>query len=140
MAMKEQVEAFLAERRNMIVVGIRQDGRPHATPNWFFWDGERFYVSTTRTRAKYRIFRRDPRAELVVDDSTGFRCVIVSGQVDIREDVEAELPHFRAIREKYGLSVPSDDEHLAALTVEQRVLLVITPDAPMSTWTAWGLE
>jgi nitroimidazol reductase NimA-like FMN-containing flavoprotein (pyridoxamine 5'-phosphate oxidase superfamily) len=51
MASKEKIEAFLAEPRNVIVGGIRSDGRPQLTPNWFAWDGERFYVSTTRTRA-----------------------------------------------------------------------------------------
>jgi hypothetical protein len=96
-------------------------------------------VSTTRTRAKYAIFSRDPRASLAVDDATGFRCVLVSGQVQIRENVAAELSHFRAIREKHGRPVASDTELLAALEAEQRVLLAIRPDGPPSTWTTWGL-
>lgn len=140
MASDEKLAAFLAEPRNVIVIGVRKDGRPHATPNWFFWDGERFYVSTTRTRAKYKIFSRDPRAELVVDDPQGFRCVLVPARVDIREDVAAELGRFRAIREKHGMAVPSDDEHLASLVADQRVLLAITPDSPPASWTAWGLD
>ena len=140
MATKEKIEAFLAEPRNVIVVGIRQDGRPHATPNWFVWDGPHFYVSTTRTRAKYRIFTRDPRVELVVDDSTGFRCIIIPGQVTIREDIEADLPLFRAIRRKHGASVAADNDLLTSLRAEQRVLLMITPDAPLSSWTSWGLD
>ena len=135
-----QIEAYLAEPRNVMVAGIRRDGTPHVTPNWFFWDGERFNISTTRPRAKYRIFRRDPRAELVVDDPTGFRCVILSGRAEIREDVENVLPTFRAIREKHGVRVPSDDEHLAALRADERVLLVVTPDTAMQEWTAWGFD
>jgi PPOX class probable F420-dependent enzyme len=137
---KDKLEAFLAEPRNVVVVGVRRDGRPHATPNWFAWDGEQFFVSTTRTRAKYRIFQRDPRVELVFDDTTGFRCVIVPGTVEIREDLRAELSHFRAIREKHGRDIPSDDEHLASLESEQRVLLTITPDGPIESWTSWGLD
>ena len=140
MASKEKIEAFLAEPRNVIVGGIRSDGRPQLTPNWFAWDGERFYVSTTRTRAKFKIFSRDPRAELAVDDATRFRCVLVSGTVDIREDLKAELGHFRAIREKHGVAVPDDDEHLKSLEKDQRVLLAITPDGPIESWTAWGLD
>jgi PPOX class probable F420-dependent enzyme len=140
MADKEKLEAFLAEARNVIVVGVRRDGRPHATPNWFFWDGERFYVSTTRTRAKYTIFRRDPRTELVVDDATGFRCVIIPGTVEIREDLGSELDRFRAIREKHGRTIPSDEELLASLEGEQRVLLAITPDTSVESWTSWGLD
>ena len=86
-----RLEAFLSEPRNVIVAGIRKDGRPHLSPNWFFWDGDKFYVSTTRKRVKYHVFRRDPRVELVVDDATGHRYVQTGGTVEIREDVPAEL-------------------------------------------------
>jgi PPOX class probable F420-dependent enzyme len=134
------IEAFLAEPRNIVVAGIRRDGRPQLTPNWFYWDGERFYVSTTRDRAKYAIFRRDPRAQLLIDDPTGFRAVLVPATVEVREDLAAELPRFRAIREKHGLAVPDDDDHLRALAAEGRVLLAITPDRPPSGWTSWGLD
>jgi PPOX class probable F420-dependent enzyme len=135
-----RIEAFLAEPRNLVVAGIRRDGRPHLSPNWFYWDGQRFYVSTTRGRVKYAIFRRDPRAQLLVDDASGFRAVLVPATVEIREGVAAELPRFRAIREKYGLAVPDDDEHLRALTAEGRVLLAMTPDGPPSSWPSWGLD
>ena len=140
MASPGTIEAFLAEPRNLVVAGIRRDGRPHLSPNWFYWDRQRFYVSTTRGRVKYAIFRRDPRAQLLVDDASGFRAVLVPATVEIREDIAAELPRFRAIREKYGLTVPDDDEHLRALTAEGRVLLAITPDVPPSSWTCWGLD
>src|ERR1700733_11694244 len=110
MASMEKIEVFLSEPRNMIVAGIRVDGRPHLTPNWFFWDGERFYVSTTRSRVKYAIFRRDPRAQLAVDASTGFSAVIVPATVEIREDIGGELPRFRAIREKHKVPVPNDED------------------------------
>ena len=134
------IEAFLAEPRNVIVAGIRKDGRPHLSPNWFFCDGEHFYVSTTRKRAKYKIFRRDPRAELVVDDATGHRYVEIPTTVSIREDVPANVALFRAIREKHGHAAPPDDELAAALIADDRVLLVFTPATPPSAWTAVGLD
>ena len=140
MASTEKIEAFLAEPRNVVVAGIRRDGRPHLSPNWFYWDGERFYVSTTRSRVKYAIFRRDPRAQLLVDDSTAFRAVLVPATAEIREDIAAELPRFRAIREKHGMPIPDDEEHLQALAAEGRVLLAFTPDQPLPSWTAWGLD
>jgi len=140
MASVDKVSAFLAEPRTVIVGGVRKDGRAHMSPVWFLWDGERFYVSTTRGRAKYAIFRRDPRAQLLIDDSTGFRAVLLPATVEIREDIAAELPRFRAIREKHGLAVPDEDEHLRALAAEGRVLLAFTPDQPPSSWTSWGLD
>ena len=78
-----QDRGFLAEPRNVVVAGIRRDGRP---------------------------------------------------------DIAAELPRFRAIREKHGVAVPDDEEHLRALTGEGRVLLAMTPDGPPSSWTCWGLD
>jgi nitroimidazol reductase NimA-like FMN-containing flavoprotein (pyridoxamine 5'-phosphate oxidase superfamily) len=67
------LDAFLAEPRNAIVIGVRRNGRPQSTPNWFLWEDGKFFISTTRTRAKYRIFRNDSRVQLVIDDPTGFR-------------------------------------------------------------------
>jgi PPOX class probable F420-dependent enzyme len=134
------LEAFLAEPRNVIVAGIRKDGRPHLSPNWFFWDGEHFYVSTTRKRAKYNIFRRDSRAELVVDDPVGFRYVEIPTTVEIREDVPANISLFRAIREKHGREAPADDELAAQLIADDRVLLVFTPSAPPSAWTSMNID
>jgi PPOX class probable F420-dependent enzyme len=140
MASMAKIEAFLAERRNLILAGIRQDGRPQLSPNWFHWDGQHFYVSTLRRRAKYAIFRRDPRAQLLVDDSTGFRAVLLPATVDVREDLTSELTRFRAIREKYGVPVPDEAEQLRGLTEEGRVLLAITPDTPPDSWICWGLD
>jgi PPOX class probable F420-dependent enzyme len=132
------LDAFLAGHRNVILAGTRADGRPHVTPAWFYWDGTHFYVSTTRDRAKYAIFRRDPRAQLVFDDPAGPRAVLVSGTVEIREDTEAQLRHYQAIRDKYGMAALEAREHLESLVADGRVLLVITPDGPASTWTSWG--
>ena len=134
------IEAFLAEPRNVIVAGVRKDGRPHVSPNWFFWDGEKFYVSTTRNRAKYNVFRRDPRVELVVDDPTDRRYIGLSGTVEVREDIPANLDFFRGIHRKHGRPIPPDDEYIARLTSEDRVLLAITPSAPPSAWTLWGFS
>jgi PPOX class probable F420-dependent enzyme len=140
MASIDKIEAFLAERRNVVVGGTRKDGRPHLSPNWFVWDGRLFYVSTTRSRVKYAIFRRDPRTQLLVDDATGFRSVLVPGTVEIREDLRAELPRFRALREKHGINIPDDEEFVKDLADEGRVLLAITPDKPLSEWTVIGLD
>jgi uncharacterized pyridoxamine 5'-phosphate oxidase family protein len=140
MAATDKVIAFLGERRNIVIAGIRRNGEPHLSPNWFSFDGAKFYVSTTRARAKYTIFRNNPRGVVIIDDSTGFRYVRVPVTVEIREDLPAELPRFRAIREKMGVAVPSDEEFLASLRSEGRVLLAMTPDGLPETWTINGLD
>jgi uncharacterized pyridoxamine 5'-phosphate oxidase family protein len=140
MADTVKVQAFLAERRNVVVAGIRRSGEPHLSPNWFYFDGAKFYVSTTRDRAKFTIFGANPRGVVLVDDSIGYRYVRAAVTVEIREDLTAELPRFRAIRQKMGVAVPSDEDFLAALQSEGRVLLAMTPDGPPDTWTIRGLD
>ena len=135
---REQIEAFLAEPRNAMIAAIRRDGRPQMTPNWFLWDGSRFYVSTTKTRQKFKNFRRDPRVQLAVDDPTGFKCVIIDGTVEIWENHDRGLPFFRRITEKHRGEASDDQTILERLAREQRVLLVISPTAPIDRWTNWG--
>jgi PPOX class probable F420-dependent enzyme len=131
---------FLAEPRNVIVGGVLADGRPHLSPNWFVWDGERFFISTTSDRVKYKIFSRDPRVELIVDDATGHRYARVSGTVEILEDVHTNLPINRAIREKHGMAVPADEELAASLIADHRILLAVTPAKPPTEWSVVGVE
>lgn len=133
-----QVEAFLAQPINVMVAAIRRDGRPQMSPNWFYWDGEKFYISTTRTRRKYPNLRRDPRVQLAVDDPTGFKTVLIDGVTEIWEDLEKGLSYFRKIREKHGMTGVDDAALLQRLREESRVLLVITPDKPLEQWTRWG--
>jgi PPOX class probable F420-dependent enzyme len=131
---------LLAEPRNLIVAGIRRDGRPHLSPNYFFWDGQRFFISTTSKRVKHAIFRRDPRIELIIDDATGHRYARVSGTVEILDDIASNLPMDRAIREKYGMPVGTDEELAASLTADNRVLLAVTPLNPPSEWSVLGVD
>ncbi len=133
----EQIEQFLAERRNIMVAAIRRDGRPQVTPNWFYWDGSRFYISTTKTRQKYKNLVRDPRIQLVLDEPEGFRTVLIDGTTEIWEDHDRGLPYFKRIAEKHTGNVPDDATIRERLVREQRVLLVITPDDPIEQWTSW---
>lgn len=132
------MDEFLAERRNAIIAGIRRDGRPHMTPNWYLWREGKFFVSTTKNRAKFRMFSRDPRVQLSVDDAFGFRYVIVDGLVEIGDDVEVGLEYFRDLRHKHGRTESNEDELRAEMIRDQRVLLTITPDKPQTEWLAMG--
>ena len=134
----EAMSEFLAEPRNAIVGGIRKDGRPHMTPNWFLWDGERFYVSTTKSRAKFAIFSRDARVQLAIDDATGHRYVVLDGTVEISDDVTGGLDMFKALRHKHGRDDQTDEELHAEMVRDSRVLLIITPDKPQTKWLTTG--
>jgi hypothetical protein len=89
---------------------------------------------------KYKIFSRDPRVELIIDDAGGHRYVRVSGTVQSLEDIPSNLPIDRALRERNGMPVGDDEEFAASLAADNRVLLVVTPDKPASEWSVLGLE
>ena len=117
-----------------------QDVGKELSPHWSYWDGERFFISTTRDRVKFKIFNRDPRVELIVDDATGHRYARVSGTVEILSDVHSNLPMNRAIREKHGMQVPADEELAASLIADNRILLAVTPATPPTEWSVMGVE
>jgi len=129
---QEEIERFLAERRNAVLGTIRKDGAPQLNPMWFNWTGEVFHISTTRTRFKYAHLKRDQRVTLCVDDATGYKTVIIEGRAQIVEnDIWGPT---RAIVEKY-VAPDQVEARLARLRTEPRVLLVVHPEK----WISWDL-
>ncbi len=128
----EEINAFLAERRNVVLGTVRKDGSPQLNPMWFDWTGEVFYISTTRARFKYNSIKRDPRVTLCIDDATGFKTVIVEGRAEIIEENIWDIT--RRIVEKYV-----DKDHVEArmtrMRTEPRVILVIRPEQ----WISWDM-
>lgn len=131
---RERIERFLAEPRNVIVAAIRKDGRPQMTPNWFHWDGNQFWISTTRSRYKYRNLTRDPRCQLLFDDAAG--ALLVDGQGEIREDLNSACHVLRAVNTKHGDAF-EEAEMREQAAAEGRVAIVVTPDRPVEEWTGW---
>jgi PPOX class probable F420-dependent enzyme len=133
-----KLESFLAEPRTAMVAALRADGRPQMTPNWFYWDGSRFFISTTKGRRKYTNLKRDPRVQLAIDDSQGFRTVLIEGTVEIWEEYGRQVEPFKRILGKHGQTV-EDAAALARFEREKRVMLVVSPSKPPAAWTRWGL-
>jgi PPOX class probable F420-dependent enzyme len=134
---REEIETFLSEVRNIMVGAIRRDGRPQMTPNWFVWQGGQFYISTTKSRAKYANLKRDPRVQLALDEPQGFRTVVLDGRAEILEDIDEFIPFSRAITTKYSGRTPDEQALRDRLVREGRVILRITPDRPPEEWLSW---
>ncbi len=132
------MDRFLAEPRNAAVAGMRADGRLHMTPNWFLWDRGRFFISTTKDRVKYRMFLRNPRTQLLIDDVMGFRYVLVDGDVVVSDDLDSGLHYFRELRLKHGCTEQNDDELRKEMIRDERVLLIVTPNKPQAEWPSRG--
>jgi PPOX class probable F420-dependent enzyme len=119
-------EAFLRERPHAIVATLMPDGRPQLTPNWYLWDGRRFWVSTLDWTVKVRNARRDPRVTLCIDGpDRRTNYVQVFGTTEVVEgDVrERTLDLIR----KYEPVEADAVAHWEGIK-DDRVLLVVTPE------------
>lgn len=87
-------EHFLRQPHLAVLATIDADGRPHAMPIWYLYEGGLFLMSAGRNSRKHRNVTRNPLATLVIDQRTlPYRAVMVQGTVEIgpRLDLDARL-------------------------------------------------
>lgn len=126
-----QIDDFLARPHTIIVATLKHDGAPHLTTTWHRWDGEAFWISTNRDRAKYKNLRRDSRATVLVDDPPAETSVVGCGRAEFAAFDEAAYEGTLAIVRRY---VDDPEGYLGEREGEPRVLIRIKPDRLVS-WT-----
>lgn len=99
MKMTKEIEALLARPLEAVVGVNRPTGAPQLTVTWFVWDGNVFFFSTTKDRAKYLNLKRDPSISLLINDLENHWYVVVYGHAEIIEQNHDELA--RPLIEKY---------------------------------------
>jgi len=94
-----KVDHFLLAFRSIWVSTTRPDGRPHAVPVWYIWDGRNLYFISERSLQKSRNLVRQPW--IVIHSGDGDDVIILEGLVEIVTD-RAELEKVdAAYRAKY---------------------------------------
>ena len=123
----EERDALLAKPLDAILAVQRPSAPPQLTPLWFFWDGEAFYLSTTRDRAKYPNVKRNPVVSLIVNDQAAHTYVVAYGRAEIVEENKDEVMALTLpIIAKYA--PPDNAERMAASLMQQdRVVIVLRP-------------
>lgn len=124
---RDELEAFIRPRHNVILVTNRSDGRPQLSPVTGGLDQQgRLVVATYPQRAKVRNLRRDPQvAACVLSDDFGGAWVQVYGTaevLDLPEAVEPLVEYFRVIAGEH----PDWDEYRQAMRDQGKCLLRIT--------------
>jgi PPOX class probable F420-dependent enzyme len=129
----EEVGAYLAEQRRIILVTNGRDGMPHAVPmNYGVDEDGRIVMTSFRKSQKVRNLERDPRATLLVESGQTYaalkavmaccRAEIVTG----REAIAAGMARIRAAEPLAGSLDAAMGEQVRA-SLEKRVLLRFTP-------------
>jgi PPOX class probable F420-dependent enzyme len=118
-------EAFLRTQIHAIVATLQPDGVPQLTPNWYWWDGERFWISTLDWTVKVRNLKQDPRVTLCIDSGKRYETYVqVFGTAEVIEgDVKATT--LDLIR-KYEPTEEASQRHWEEIK-EHRVLIAVTP-------------
>jgi len=84
-------DAFLQQPRTAVIATAGRDGRIHAVPVWYSWDGSVFRIITERDSVKHRNAVRAGRATLCVDERDGrFRYITAEGPVTVQDPVSYE--------------------------------------------------
>jgi PPOX class probable F420-dependent enzyme len=101
------VDVTLQASRSIWLSTTRPDGRPHAMPVWFWWDGRDLFFITQRSTQKARNLAR--QAWVVAHAGDGDDVVVLEGPADVVTD-RAELERIDAgYADKYV--APETGEH-----------------------------
>ena len=116
---------FLKTMPHAIVATIQPDGTPQLTPNWYWWDGERIWISTLDWTVKVKNLKRDPRITICIDEGkrrTNYVQVFGTAEVIEGDVKETTLDLIR----KYEPTEEASQQHWEDIK-EDRVLIAVTP-------------
>ena len=126
---RDELLDFIRPRHQAIVITVRGDGAPQASPVTCGVDDEgRIVIATYPERAKTRNARRDPRVSvLFLSDDFGWAWVQVDGTgevLDVPAAVEPLVGYYRAISGEH----PDWAEYREAMVKQGKALLRVTPE------------
>jgi PPOX class probable F420-dependent enzyme len=82
--------AFLSAPRTGVLATVGRDGRVHAVPVWYSYDGADIRIITERGSVKHRNVVRTGRAALCIDDRDTYHYVTAEGPVTVQDSVSYE--------------------------------------------------
>jgi len=133
---RDELLDFIRPRHHAIVITVRGDGGPQASPVTCGVDDDgRIVIATYPERAKTRNARRDPRVSvLFLSDDFGGAWVQVDGTgevLDVPAAVEPLVDYYRAISGEH----PDWAEYRGAMVNQGKSLLRVTPErwGPVAT-------
>ncbi len=133
---RERLNEFLADKRKLILVTTRGDGRPQMSPVTGALDPQgRLLVSSYPTRAKVKNLMREPAcAVMVLGEDFNDAWVQVYGSAEVltgEEGIEGLVAYYRAAAGEH----PDWEEYRQAMRDRDKVCVVLTIDdwGPIAT-------
>jgi PPOX class probable F420-dependent enzyme len=126
----EDRKKFLEEHRLCVVAYARQSGPPAVTPVYYAMDGGDIVISTTRTRAKGKVLRRNPAVSVcVLGEAQPFPYLTVYGRARIEDEGAVDVMMKIGAR-MTGNAIPESARPAVEKRAqdEGRVVLRVTPE------------
>lgn len=102
----QQLRAFLAAGRTLLVASLHRDGRPHLVPMWYVLEGDRVVFRSYSRSQKIVNLRRDPRLAVLVEAGEAYaelQGVTIEGRAHLVDDPAYVLAIYGRLAEKYPL-------------------------------------
>ncbi|MFM9133861.1 MAG: PPOX class F420-dependent oxidoreductase [bacterium] len=135
----DEVRAFLAASRTMILTTIGPDGVPDPVGMWFLLEGDDIWMRTYAKSQKVANVRRDPRVAVLVEDGEGYaelRGVQISGRIELDDGIDRICDIAAGLLVKYeGLAdvdVPAAREAYRATAAAKQVAMRLVPERVVS--------
>ena len=126
----QDVNDFLSGIKMAVMATINNDGSPHLSPNWYYYDGAQLFFVTTKERKKFINLKRDQRMSVCVyEPPLASDYVVVQGAATIDDLVPtSELwGTARLVIERY-VDAAEVDAYVERWKTEPRILVTITPE------------
>ena len=137
MSMKESLAHLLDERRLATLTTYSEDGLPHVTAVWFFYEDDAIYIATSHATGKGRNLKRDPRMAICIESREAGKESGMSacGTAELIEG-EAAVPLARRINEKYLTETALAHPVVGAAFTEMSDLVIrLKPER----WISWDM-
>jgi hypothetical protein len=117
----DEIAAFLAEHRTVIVGTNGPRGVPHLMPLWFVMRGEQIWGWTFTKSQKIKNLERDPHATLLFEDGVTYdklRGVSIECDVALDDDLDTVRGVGVELFTKYGDGSPPAEPVLAMIEAQ----------------------
>ena len=123
---------WVADRKVVVLVTLRSDGRPQSSDVLCQRDGDELLISVTADRAKTANMRRDPRVVVHASDPGAWSYVSLDGEVTLSpvttDPTDATSDELVAYYEAAAGEPHEDwDEYRAAMIAERRQIAHFRP-------------
>ena len=131
---EEEMSSFLQKQISLQIGTINNDGSPHLTTMWYFYDGENFIFHTYTKSQKIINLKRDSRITVLTEAGSQYsdlQGIIVYGEAEIingKDNPEEVVKYMDIVGNKY-IKGEDSAQYLEGIKLQapKRSVVVIKP-------------